>query len=157
MDYKMNYIPKIYRQETTDFYGLKGMSWHVSVVTYRRRLVDGLDDGSTDGENVVLKKLYLDHVCRNDTDKNAYAMCSILELVFRRIRKEVPNLKRIIIESDNAGCYNNKLLPFLAPFICQQYGLVLSKIIHKETGDGEGAADMHLATVIHFVERYIEE
>lgn len=74
-DYKMKYIPKMYRQKTTEFYGLEGVIWHGFVVTYRRKDVDGMDDQSIDRDKVVLKKLYLDHVCIHDTDQNTYAIC----------------------------------------------------------------------------------
>lgn len=50
-------------------------------------------------------------------DQDAWAVCSILELVCSRVNTEVPTVKTIFIQSDNAGTYAKKLFPVVAPFI----------------------------------------
>lgn len=90
---------------------MKGINWNGSVLTYKKQKERDDELEKLTKDHVLLKRVYIDHVCGNGTGQNTYAVGSILELVFRWIRKEVPNLKRIIVETDNASCYANKFIP----------------------------------------------
>lgn len=114
MDYKMKYQPGMYREKSTDWYGQKGLSWHGGVVTYR---TDRDKTQNSEGNEVHLRNIYLDHVCGNSTDQNAYSVCTILELICRKVREEVPTIKEVIIACDNASTYANNMMPVFAPFI----------------------------------------
>lgn len=35
MDWAMKFLPALYREKQSDFFGQKGMSWHVSVAIFR--------------------------------------------------------------------------------------------------------------------------
>ena len=152
MDYKMKYEPKRYRQKSTDWYGRMGMSWHGTVVSYKPRNVEI----STVGVNGAMKNLYIDHICRNDSNQTAYAVASIMELLCRVLQSQIPSMITVVLRSDNAANYNNKLVPVIAPFIFKRYGIQLKSIVHSETKDGKGPADIHFATAAKFVDRYIE-
>lgn len=80
-----------------------------------------------------------------------------MELVCRFISVHLKRTKCVIIESYNAANYRNNLLPVMAPFLCARYGLTLDRIVHCETKDGKGPTDVHFATEMMHVERYIEE
>lgn len=64
-------------------------------------------------------------------------------------------MRKVIIETENAGCYANKLLPVIAPFLCKQYWLKLLRLLQSKTGDGKGPADIHFATEMKFGDRLI--
>lgn len=76
----------------SDLYGRKGISWHGLVLTYKKR--ENERNINDDEEKVQLTNLYFDHICRNDSSQTAYAVCSIMDLVYRQIRREVPALKK---------------------------------------------------------------
>lgn len=44
-----------------------------------------------------------------------------------------------------------------SPLISRKHGLRLSKIMHNQTQDDKGAADVHFAVATKFVDMYIEE
>lgn len=104
-----------------------------------------------------VKNIYLDHVCRNDTNQTAPAVCSIIELVCRNVRAMLPSLKHVVVQTDNAENYNNRMIPLMAPFIFRQYGMKLNRFIHSETQDGEGPADGQFAVAMRHVDKYIAE
>lgn len=105
----------------------------------------------------VVKNMYLDQVCRKDTNRTAYQVCSVMELICLQLRIQIPALKRIIVESDNAANYNNKLFSVLAPFICNRDGIVLDRILNSGTQDEKGRVETHFATESTAVDKYIAE
>lgn len=142
MDYKMKYQLRMYREKSTDWHGQKGLSWHGGVVTYR---TERDRTRRSESRYVHLRNIYLDHVCGNSTDQNAYAVCTVLELICRKVREEVPSIREIIITCDNASTYVNNMMPVFAPFICLHYVIRLRRLVHSETEDGKGPADVHFA------------
>lgn len=44
------------------------------------------DGTESSDKKVHLRNLYLDHVCGNSTDQNAYAVCVIMELICLKVR-----------------------------------------------------------------------
>ncbi len=162
IDFKQKFIPKKYREKQTDYFGKKGMSWHGSTMTIRSAITGSVNErqrrsNSLNNETSTNRKhIHFDHICRNDTDQKAATVASILELVARKTVIELPNVKKIIIRSDNARNYNNKLIPVIAPFIFLHYGIRLERFVHSETQDGKGPSDVHFATALRYVDKYIE-
>ena len=104
----------------------------------------------------VTKSINLDQVCKNTSNQTAMQVCTMGECVCRQIRKELPNVKRVVIRSDNAGTYRNNLIPVVLPFIFRKYGIQLDSILYSETQDGKGSADIHFATANRYVDDYID-
>lgn len=169
IDYKMKYEPKKYREKSYDFYGRRGISWHGTVVTYvpkptETELTRSEGHGQTprsDGQggkrpkDIQIKHLYYDHICRNTSKQDAYAVLALIELVCRRIKKDKPTIETVVFRSDNAGNYRNKLVPVAAPFIFGKYGIVLHSIVHNEPCNGKGPAYIHFAIAMKFIDAYI--
>lgn len=51
VDYKMKFEPICFGETSTDFFGKRGMSWHGSVIFYRRKESFSGDDGLAGGHN----------------------------------------------------------------------------------------------------------
>lgn len=69
---------------------------------------------------------------------------------------ENPSIEKVVLRTKNAAKYHNRILPVVAPFILDQYGIELVSIIHNKTQDGKGPADLYFDVVKRFVDRYIE-
>lgn len=65
-------------------------------------------------------------------------------------------MKTLVIEADNAKQYTNDILAVFAHFICNKYGIRLQRIVNNETCIGKGSADVHFASGMRHVDRYIE-
>lgn len=79
-----------------------------------------------------------------------------MEIVSRIISIELTTMKNVSIITDNAGNYNSNLIPVVAIFNFRKYGIHLSNLVHSETQEGKGPADLHFATATRFADRYIE-
>lgn len=75
----------------------------------------------------------------------------------RYVSAHLPRTRTVIIESDNARNYNKNLLSVFAPIVCDQYGIFLGRIVHNETQDRKGPADVHFASAMKHVNRYVEK
>ncbi len=115
------------------------MSWHGSMVQYYT--MENFEETSAP----FLNKLYLDHIVDNENKQDKLAVISILEAVILAIRKHLPNIDQIILQSDNAGCYQNTMLMLLIPYLSYAHGIEISRIIHTETQDGKSVLDAHFA------------
>ena len=111
LDYKMKLDPLYFREKTVDHYGKRGMSWHGSMVQYYT--MENFEETSAP----FLNKLYLDHIVDNKNKQDKLAVISILESVILAIRKHLPNIDQIILQSDNVGCYQNTMLMLLIPYL----------------------------------------
>lgn len=110
------------------------------------------DEGNTLNEKYKwYRNVYLDHVCRNSTDQTAYTVSSIVEMVMKKINAMHPAINKVLFQSDNAGQYSNSLIPVIVPFICKAYGVQLVSMVHSETQDGKGAAEIHFATAMRHI------
>lgn len=58
-------------------------------------------------------KAYLDHICDGDNKQDRDSVISMVEAMLIRLKKDFPFLKRIALQSDNATCYQNTLLPLV--------------------------------------------
>lgn len=81
MYYKMKFEHRKFRQKSSDWYGRKRMSWNGNVVNYSVQQDENGENGGTG--SVKLYTIYLDHICKNDSNQTAFVLCKILELVYR--------------------------------------------------------------------------
>lgn len=70
----------------------------------------------------TLSENYIFHIVRNQTTQDATAVCSIVEYLKIRTKTELPELTDVLHMSDNARCYQNNVLPVVAPFIEEEEG-----------------------------------
>lgn len=140
VDWKMKFEPLRFRENTVDFYGEKGLSWHGAAVYY-------LDPENS--EDVVLgnefQMLFMDHIMKDDTTEDWQAVASSLEAMLKRIKSELPYVTKAVLVSDNAGCYNNNTLPIVLPYVFMANGIMLKSFLHGETCDGKGPCDAHFS------------
>lgn len=154
---EMKYEPKEFRQKFSDWYGRKVFSWHETVVTFRPRETNDANATKRSGGSYktrLTRNLCFDHVCRNERNQTAFSIASIMELFCLIVITELPTLKKAVLQSDNAANYSTNLVPVVAPLIFREYGIELCRILHSETQDEKGPADVHFATATRFVDRY---
>lgn len=101
-DYKMKFEPLRYGEQTVQFFGKKGISWHGVVVFYLPYKYD--DEGNYIGGE-ELSTLFYDRIINGDTKQDVGAVTSLLEAAMMRVRIDLPSVKEIILLSDNAGFY----------------------------------------------------
>lgn len=156
LDFKMKFEPIFFREKSSEFFGKKGISWHGAVV-FHMAARDDIENIEYISDMSSLATLYIDHIVGNQTTQDAVAVCSILEAVLHRAKTELPLLSEVWLLSDNASCYQNNMLPVIAPFIADAAGLNLRGILHSETQRGKSLVDAHFAVAMRHVNKYCNE
>ena len=143
LDWAMKFLPLKFREQMTDFFGKKGKSWHVTCVIAKK------EDGRMEVESFV-------HVF-NDCQQNWFAVASICEHVLRTIKEERPQIKKVFLKSDNAGCYHNGAYLVSLRDIGVRVGIDIERYDFSETQSGKGICDRKIASMKSHVRIYVNE
>ena len=98
---------------------------------------------------------YFDHVQANGNKQDTLCVFTILEAFFIRVKKELPHIETLSLQSDNAKCYQACELVLYAYLLSKHYDLKVTTLIHTETQDGKGAIDGHFAIAMRHVLRMV--
>ena len=93
LDWAMKFIPRKYRESQADWFGKRGISWHVSVAMRKHA-------GKT------LQTLTLVHVLQRSSQDSLYVL-AIIDDVIKKLKCTMPELKSLSFRQDNAGCYHS--------------------------------------------------
>ena len=100
-DWAMKFNPIYYREKQEQWFGKKGISWHVTLVTYKKN-----------GVLMTLTFVHLFDSCCQDTN----IIIGIYDEVFKIISDSL-NIKRVSFRSDNAGLFLDIKINFLLSFL----------------------------------------
>ncbi len=153
MDWAMKWIECKYREKQSDWFGKKGLPWHLMVIIRKQESRDG---------KVAMKtsKLFeyrtfchiFDH-CKQD----ALAVIKILEDVLKRLKMDDPKLRFAYLRSDNGSCYHNAITTTSISEIFIRTGILIRRIDFSEPQAGKGPCDRRAAVIKGEVRRYIDE
>ena len=71
-----------------------------------------------------------------------------------------PHIKRVVLQSDNAKCYQGGLLAlgiWILGFSDPLRNIFVQKLIHTETQDGKGSIDAHFAVLMRHLITTVDE
>lgn len=97
MDWAMKFLQLKYREKQSEWFGKRGINWHVSCVIKRNAADNGLE---------IATYVHLFDSCSQDW----YTVCAILEHLLNIIKGNKPHVNQIFLRSDGAGCYHNNNL-----------------------------------------------
>ena len=113
----MKFLPLKYRETQTDWFGKRGISWHISVVVRRET-----------GGNLQHQAFV--HIAKNcSQDSNVVA--AIMEHILRNLSNEHLEITTAYFRQDNAGCYKSAAMLEPCP------------LMQKTTGD-HGVKKVHV-------------
>ncbi|CAH3158880.1 unnamed protein product [Pocillopora meandrina] len=141
-DWAMKFLPQKYRESQTDWFGKRGISWHVSVV-YRR--VSG----------VLHWQCFL-HIVQSCNQGSA-AVVKIMQDVLNTIKLEHSEINKAFFRQDNAGCYHSSSTVLSCPVISSSTGIEIKRIDFSDPQGGKGTADRLAATCKNHVRTFINE
>ncbi|VDI58240.1 Hypothetical predicted protein, partial [Mytilus galloprovincialis] len=131
MDWAMKFLPMRYREKQSDFFGQKGLNWHVSVAIVKP-------------ENATLQHKTYVHLF-DGVRQDWFAVASIIENTVMTIKKQMPNIEEIFLRSDNAGCYHCGCLWLSLYGISQRTGLKILRYDYSEAQSGKSFCDAKIA------------
>ena len=139
LDWAMKYLPRRYREDQSNWFAKRGISWHISVA-FRN-----------DEEN-TLQSLAFVHIFEGQISQDAKTTTAIILDTVKTLKRDNPNTNKVHLYSDNAGCYKS---------VDTINGLFNSDLITSydfcEAQDGKGACDRTAATIKSAVRRYVNQ
>lgn len=97
MDWAMKFNQMRYREKQAEWYGKRGISWHVSCIISKPEEGHDLE---------IVSYVHLLNSCAQDW----YAVCAILTHLLTTVKAVPPYVNTAYLRSDGAGCYHNNNL-----------------------------------------------
>ena len=116
MDWAMKFTQLKYREKQSEWFGKRGMSWHVSSVISRSETTNCLQ---------ISSYVHLIDNCEQDW----YAVCAILTNLLETIKSTQPQIAKAYLRSDGAGCYHNNNLIAAVSNLGSQIGIQVIRSI----------------------------
>lgn len=141
-DWAMKFLPQMYRESQADWFGKRGISWHISVV-YHRAL----------GELKPQGFIHIVQSCSQDSS----AVITIMQHVLHTSSTENPSISKAFFRQDNAGCYHFSATLLACPSIEASTGIKVVGMDFTDPQGGKGAADRMAAAANSHIRMYINE
>lgn len=143
IDWAMKFLQVRFREKQSDWYGKRGLSWHISSVISRNQ----------SGTVEVISYAHLFDQCTQDW----YAVTSIIEDLIRQIKVKNPQLQSVYLRSDEAGCYHNSDLIASLRDIGEVVGVTVQGYHYSEPQAGKDICDRILCPMKHAIRTYSNE
>ena len=152
IDWGMKILPRRYRGKQSEWYGLNGMSNHIGCFT---RIVPATyeDDGITPKTYRKQVDAYAS-IVKDSSKQDALTTAAIVRENLAAYKKNYPDVKRVYIRSDNAGCYKtNKLIQAL--YSLEIDDLTIMGYVYSAPCDGKSVCDTYAAIIKHHLAKMV--
>ena len=140
VDWAMKFLQLRYREKQSDWFGKRGLSWHISSVISR------IQSGTTE----VISYAHLFDQCTQDW----YAVTSILEDLLNLLKVNNPLLEKVFLRSDEAGCYHNSSLLAAMRDVANRVGFAVDSYHYTEPQSGKDICDRILCQMNTSIRTY---
>ena len=141
-DFAMKFMPTQYREAQSEFFGKRGISWHVSVCHRKvnnklesQTFIHVLEAGLQDSVTVVL----------------------IMDHVLRSLKKQHSEISRAFFRQDNAGCYHSAQTVLAVNMLSQRSGIQIEQVDFSDPQGGKGCCDRKAAQIKAHVKSFVSE
>ena len=142
-DWAMKFLPQKYRETQADWFGKRGISWHIIVVVRRPA------NGNLQHQAFV----HIADNCSQDTS----VVLAIIEHTLCELKKEQPHITTASLRQDNAGCYHSATMLAACHVMEKHTGINVRRVDFSDPQGGKGSCDRKAATIKAHVRRYINE
>ena len=136
----MKFLQLRYREKQSDWYGKRGLSWHISSVVSR----------SKSNTTEVISYAHLFDQCTQDW----YAVTSILEDLLKQLKVKNPLLQKVHLRSDEAGCYHNSSRVTAVRDVAKGVGVEVHSYHYSEPQSGKDIRDRILCPMKSSIRAY---
>ena len=141
----MTFLQLQYGEKQSDWYGKRGLSWHISTVI--------TSDPDKAGSLELQSYAHLFDTCHQDW----FAVSPIIENTLAAIKTQKPHVTQIYLRSDEAGCYHNNSLIAAAKDLGQRVGITVCRYDYSEPQYGKDVCDRILCPMKTCIRRYCNE
>ena len=141
LDWAMKFLPRKFRESQTDWFGKRGISWHLTVATRKNK----------DGENEMVTFVHVFEKCNQDSG----TVVAILDDVVKQLASIAPEISTIYLRQDNAGCYHSASTLLAIQQVATRNKLQLSRVDFSDPQAGKGSCDRKAATIKSHMKIYL--
>ena len=141
-DWAMKFLPQKYRETQADWFGKRGISWHIGVVVRRSK------EGNLEMQSFI-------HIAKN-CSQDGNAVVAIMVHTLRHLKSEHPEIKDAFFRQDNATCYHGAIMLTACHQMKRLTGVAVKRVDFSDPQGGKGACDRKAASVKAHIRGYIE-
>ena len=123
-DWAMKYLPRKYCESQTDWFGKRGIPWHISVA-FRKR-------------DVQIQVLTFCHIFKSCT-QNSSTVLAVMANVIEQLKSTMPQMDTVFYRQDNAGCYHCGASIACPCIIGRRQGVAIQRLDFSDAQGGKGA------------------
>lgn len=142
-DFAMKFLPVQYREAQKDFFGKRGLSWHVTVVLRKNA------SGQLESQSFI-------HILESGL-QDSQTVVPIMAHVLTCLKNQHPEITEAYYRQDNAGCYHSASTILACKMISERSGILLKQLDFSDPQGGKGAADRKSAQIKSHVKAYINQ
>ena len=135
-DWAMKFLPRKYREGQTDWFGKRGINWHITYTMVR--------------SVKHIRNITHVHIFEEPVSQDAATTAALLI----DVSNSLPNVNQIHLYSDNAGCYKSTTTMAL---LHQELGKRLNSYDFCEAQDGKGPCDRKASHIKSAIKRHVNE
>ncbi|XP_062609789.1 uncharacterized protein LOC134271605 [Saccostrea cucullata] len=152
MDWAMKFLPVQYRETQSNFFGKRGISWHISCLITQRS--DPEATASTLPDHYDLNTFI--HILENG-NQGWFSVAHIIMHLLPTLSEQFPNLQEIFLKTDNAGCHHcTPLISFVSQNYCH-FPITIKEFNFSEAQSGKDLCDSKTGSCRMHVARYLDE
>ena len=139
LDWAMKYLPRKYRESQSDWFGKRGISWHITTATRK-----------SEDELQMLTFVHIFQSCKQDS----VTVLAIIDDVMNQLKTTMPDVNRVHFRQDNAGCYHSASTLLAIQQVAKKYDINV-RLDFSDPQGGKGSCDRKAATVKNHMRIYL--
>ena len=139
LDWAMKYLPRKYRESQSDWFGKRGISWHITTAIR-----------NSEGQPQMLTFVHIFQSCNQDS----VTVLAIIDDVLKQLKTTMPDVNCVYFRQDNAGCYRSASTLLAIQQVANKYHITV-KLDFSDPQGGKGSCDRKAATIKNHVRIYL--
>ena len=139
MDWAMKYLPRKYRESQTDWFGKRGISWHIATAMRKSK-----------SQLQMRTFVHIFHSCNQDS----VTFLAIVDGVLKQLKATIPELRRVHFRQDNAGCYHSASILLVIEQVAKKSDINITVDL-SDPQWGKGSCDRKAATIKCHMRRFL--
>ena len=135
----MKYLPRKYRESQSDWFGKRGISWHITTAMKK-----------SEGQLQMLTFVHIFQSCNQDS----VTVLAIIDDVLKQLKTTMPDVNRVHFRQDNAGCYHSASTLLAIQHVASKYDINV-KLDFSDPQGGKGSCDRKAATIKNHMRIYL--
>ena len=129
----MKFLPRKFRESQSDWYGKRGIPWHISVALRK----------NANDETELFTFVHAFESCNQDSS----TVLAIIDDAFRQLKEIMPEVNSVYMRSDNAGCYHCAFILLSVYHVASAHAIELKRFDFSDPQSGKGSCDRKAATI----------